>query len=161
MIMGQIFMALVSTCFGLLVSSGIFTVFVTVALVPRLAGKTHTNKKFMLYEDCICAGTILGCIFSVFNRNIEFGKWILENGILPERLWLWVGNFLLVVFGLFAGIFVGCLALAIAEMLNAIPIFIRRLDLKKGLVIVVAAMALGKLAGSLIYFSQSMFLYGG
>ncbi len=50
--------------------------------------------------------------------------------------------------------FVGCLALAIAEMLNSIPIFARRASYRHGLGIAVLAVAAGKLLGSLYYFWQ-------
>ena len=62
--------------------------------------------------------------------------------------------------GCFAGMFVGCLALAIAEMLNSIPILARRIGFRHGLGIAVTAAALGKAAGSLIYFVQKIFLSG-
>ena len=52
--------------FGLLSSGGVFTVFVTVGLVPRFADKTHTAHKIILYENSIVAGAIAGCIFSVY-----------------------------------------------------------------------------------------------
>ena len=58
----------------------------------------------------------------------------------------------LVIYGLFAGIFVGCLALAIAEMLDSIPIFARRMKFRHGVGIVILCMAIGKTIGSLIYF---------
>jgi len=65
------------------------------------------------------------------------------------------------VFGVFAGIFVGCLALAIAEMLNTIPVFARRIGFRHGLGVAILSVALGKLCGSLIYFTQQVFLCGG
>ena len=136
--------------FGLLSSGGIFTVFVTVGLVPRFADKTHTAKKIVLYENCIVAGAVLGCIFSVYGDFFieKFGKAALST--IPD--WgLW-GNLILAVFGIFAGMFVGCFAIAIAEMLNTIPIFTRRISLGKGVGIVMLCLALGKTVGSLIYF---------
>ncbi len=51
--------------------------------------------------------------------------------------------------------------MAIAEMLDSIPIFARRIGFRHGLGIAVIAMALGKMAGSLFYFYQKMYLYGG
>ena len=68
-----------------------------------------------------------------------------------------IGTLIQIVFGLFAGIFVGCLALAIAEMLNTIPVFARRIGFRHGLGVAILAVALGKLAGSLIYFTQHFF----
>ncbi len=136
--------------FGLLSSGGVFTVFVTVGLVPRFADKTHTAAKIVLYENCIVAGAILGCILSVYGDFFteKFGKAALN---LIPRWGLW-GNLILAVFGIFAGMFVGCFAIAIAEMLNTIPIFTRRISLGKGVGIVMLCLALGKTVGSLIYF---------
>lgn len=136
--------------FGLLSSGGVFTVFVTVGLVPRLADKTHTAVKIVFYENCIVAGAILGCILSVYPDFFTgiFGKRAID--VVPN--WgLW-GNLILAVFGILAGMFVGCFAIAIAEMLNTIPIFTRRISLGKGAGIVLLCLALGKTVGSLIYF---------
>lgn len=136
--------------FGLLSSGGVFTVFVTVGLVPRFADKTHTSTKIILYENCIVAGAILGCLFSVYGEFFTeiFGKKALS--VIPDwELW---GSLILGVFGSFAGVFVGCFAIAIAEMLNTIPIFTRRISLGKGVGIVMLCLALGKTVGSLLYF---------
>lgn len=136
--------------FGLLSSGGVFTVFVTVGLVPRLADKTHTATKIILYENCIVAGAILGCLFSVYPDFFEkiLGQSALGN-ISGWEVW---GSLFLATFGIFAGMFVGCFAIAIAEMLNTIPIFTRRISLGKGAGIVMLCLALGKTVGSLIYF---------
>ncbi len=79
-------------------------------------------------------------------------------GAATEGVWNFVGTLIQIVFGLFAGIFVGCLALAIAEMLNTIPIFARRIGFRHGLGIAMLAVAFGKLMGSIIYFTQRVFL---
>ena len=59
--------------------------------------------------------------------------------------------------GVFAGIFVGCLSIALSEVLDGIPIFARRVKLKMGLSIAVVAIALGKTVGSLVYFIKEFF----
>lgn len=136
--------------FGLLSSGGVFTVFVTVGLVPRFADKTHTAQKVILYENCIVAGAILGCLLSVYPDVVmQFGGLAALEQIPEWELW---GNLLLTIFGIFAGMFVGCFAIAIAEMLNTIPIFTRRISLGKGAGIVLLCLALGKTIGSLVYF---------
>ena len=106
--------------------------------MPRFAGKTHTADKVFLYEEMVIWGTIIGGVLSIFSPR--FG-----NLGLP-------GIIIIGVFGLFAGVFVGCLALAIAEMLDTIPIFARRIGFRHGLGIVVVAMAIGKMIGSALYF---------
>ena len=70
--------------------------------------------------------------------------------------WTLWGNWILAVFGIFAGMFVGCFAIAIAEMLNTIPIFTRRISLGKGVGVVMLCLALGKTVGSLFYFYQRL-----
>ena len=62
------------------------------------------------------------------------------------------GPALLCVYGISAGIFVGSIAVALAEILNTFPITFRRMGLKVGLFWVMLAMAAGKVAGSLYYF---------
>lgn len=59
-------------------------------------------------------------------------------------------------FGLFAGMFIGCLALAIAEMLDSIPIFARRISFRHGLGGAILGMAAGKICGSLFYFATEL-----
>ena len=146
------FLILICTSYGLLAAAGVFTVFVAVGLVPRFAGKTHTAKHLLLYEEMVIFGTLTGCILSVFSRYCQFGAWWQRT--FPERLSLLygIGTFWQAVFGLFSGMFIGCLALAIAEMLDSIPILSRRISFRHGLGLAVTSMAVGKLCGSLIYF---------
>ena len=49
-------------------------------------------------------------------------------------------------------IFVGCLVMSLAETLQALPVFSRRIHLAVGFQYVILSIALGKLMGSLIYF---------
>ena len=159
--LGKIFLGAISLSAGFLAAGGVFTVLITIGLVPRFAGKTHTGRKVVLYEEFVIAGTIIGCILSVFEKNCQFGNFLLKRGIMSEEVWTILGNIILLIFGVFAGIFIGCFALAIAEMLNTIPIFARRVGFRHGLGIAILSMALGKLAGSLIYFIQGIYRYGG
>lgn len=135
----EILLAICGLSFGLVAAGGVFTVLISVGLIPRFAGKTHTADHVFLYEDAVVTGTILGALASLFS----FGS------LHPPA---WLAVLLQCIYGGFSGVFVGCLALAIAEMLNAVPVFARRTGFRKGLGIAVLAMALGKLAGSLVYF---------
>ena len=148
-----LFLGVLGFSFGFLVSAGVFTVLVAVGLVPRFAGKTHTSKKVLLYEEMVVFGTIFGGIVSVFEPFLLLGNWVNATGIVSPDVWQIIGNFTLGVYGLFAGMFVGCLALAIAEMLDSIPIFTRRIGFRHGIGIAILGVALGKLFGSLAYFA--------
>ena len=142
--------------FGILAAAGVFTVLIAVGLVPRFAGKTHTANKVFLFEEMVVAGTIFGCILSVFDEILQIGKFVQEKFPNIMSFWLGSGNVLLGIFGLFSGMFVGCLALAIAEMLDSIPIFTRRVGFRHGIGIAILSMAIGKICGSLFYFLLEM-----
>lgn len=130
-------------CFGTLAAAGVFTIFAAVGLVPRFVGKTHTAAHIIVYENMIILGTVFGAIFSLFTDYVMFGKYIEQ---------MWIKYTLQGVFGIFSGMFIGCLALAIAEMLDSIPIFARRVSFRHGLGVAILSMAFGKLTGSLFYF---------
>lgn len=138
--------------FGLLTSAGVFTVFVAVGLVPRFAGRTHTAGKVFLYEEMVIFGSILGGVGSIFSEYIQPAVFLRAR--FDEVVWLWeaLGVVGQAVFGVFAGMFVGCLALAIAEMLDSIPILARRVSFRHGLGVAVLGIALGKFCGALGYF---------
>ncbi len=131
---------------GIMVSAGVFTVLFVVGLVPRFAGRTDTARCELFYEECLIFGAVLADVLSVFSirRSLGSGPHILLT-------------VLLVMIGIFAGIFVGCLSIALAEVLDGIPIFARRVKLKMGVSTAVLAIALGKIAGSLIYFINGFF----
>lgn len=151
-----IFLGILGMSFGLLAAAGVFTVLVAVGLVPRFAGKTHTANKVFLYEEMVVSGTIVGSFLSIFTRYSQLAAF--WQGKFPQfmDLWLMLGWILQGIFGLFCGMFVGCLALAIAEMLDSIPIFARRISFRHGIGLAVISIALGKLCGSLFYFISEL-----
>ena len=165
MYLRQIFLAFVGLSFGMLAAGGVFTVLVAVGLIPRFAGKMHVSRKVFVFEEAVIFGTILGSFLSIYERYSRFANYIIRNQIFgkadTDAIWYVIGTIILILFGVFSGMFVGCLALAIAEMLNSIPIFTRRIGFRHGPVIVGLGMALGKAVGSLIDFTQAVFLYGG
>jgi len=152
----KIILGVVGLAGGLGVSGGVFTTLIAVGLIPRFAGKTHTAKHIFLYEEMVVCGTILGGLISVFFPFLDI-MGLAEKIPLLENVYPYIGILILVIYGLFAGIFIGCLALAIAEMLDSIPIFARRMKFRHGVGIVILCMAVGKTVGSLIYFLKGFF----
>lgn len=159
-VLEQIFLAVLGGCAGFGVSGGVFTTLIAIGLIPRFAGKTHTARHIFLYEEMVVCGTLFGGIITVFFPFMKIHEWMESNSFLIG-LHQVLGPVFLTLFGLFAGIFVGCLALAIAEMLDSIPIFARRAKFRHGIGISILGMALGKTIGSLIYFIKEFFVYGG
>ena len=152
----EMFLAFVGGSFGLLSAAGVFTVFSTVGLVPRFAGKTHSAKEILLYENMIVLGTIIGCLMSIWpdtwNRTLVRLEEVTGNLVF----WVWFQNFWLILIGLFSGMFVGCFALSIAEMLDSLPIFTRRISFRKGIGLAICSVAAGKLCGALFYFCAGL-----
>ena len=165
MFIRQLLLFLIGISSGLIVSAGVFTVLISVGLIPRFAGKMHVARKIFVLEETVVCGTLVGGFFSIFRDWGMVGEFVREHELFgrnaTQGVWNFIGTLFLMLFGVFAGIFVGCLALAIAEMLNTIPVFARRVGFRHGLGIAILAVALGKLIGSLIYFTQQVYLYGG
>lgn len=163
MFLRQFFLGVWGLSFGLLSSAGVFTVLASVGLIPRFAGKMHVARKIFALEEAVVLGTLIGGAFSVYTESLKIGEFVCRNqlfGSQTAEIWTAIGMLSLSITGFFAGMFVGSLAFAIAEMLNSIPIFARRIGFRHGLGISITAAALGKLLGSLLYFSKEIFLSG-
>ncbi len=126
----QVLMAFIGLSGGFIIAGGIFALLSSVGVITRLAGKTHTGKYIKVYEDCITVGGTVGNLIYIYFLRIPVG--IIGCGI----------------FGLFSGIFVGVLALSLAEAVNVSAVFTRRIRLSKGIVYIVSGVAIGKLIGA-------------
>lgn len=135
MLIRHIFLGFLGIASGFVVSAGTFAFLIVIGVVPRMIGKCNRAAGTIHFENAIILGGILGNIASIF-----------------LQLRLPFGPLFLCAYGLSAGIFVGCIAVALAEILNTFPIVFRRIGLKQGLAFMMLAMALGKMAGSFYYF---------
>lgn len=124
---------------GLAVSAGTFAFVIVIGVVPRMIGKCNRAAETPHFENAIILGGIFGNIMSVFTK-----------------IRLPLGPLFLCAYGLSAGIFVGRIAVALAEILNTFPIMFRRIGLKTGLPWAMLFMALGKSAGAFYYFLQNV-----
>ena len=130
----ELLMGVTGLCSGLAVAGGLFALIISLGVVADFADRTHTARYILWYEDAVAAGGILGNLMSVYAISLPLGS-------------LGAG-----VFGIFAGVFVGAWAMALTEIINIIPIFARRLDLRRGLELLVLSMALGRTIGSLLFY---------
>lgn len=135
MFLRQAGLAIIGFCAGAVAAAGLFAFVVTIGVVTRIIGKSHTSVNSRCYEDCIAVGATLGNLY-------YFYKWPLPGG-----------NLFMAVFGVFSGIYVGCLVMSLAETLNAIPVMSRRLRLTVGLQYMILSVAVGKAIGALVYFA--------
>ena len=148
MLLKSIILLFIGLCSGLGVAAGTFAFFVVIRVLPRMIQKAKLEHKVIFIENILIRGVLFGTVLSFF---------------LWRKKWLYVifGKTLLTFYGLSAGIFSGCIAVALAEILDTFPTFFRRLKIKEhlaeGLLFV---MALGKMAGSLFYFFSGYGILG-
>ncbi len=122
---------------GLLVAGGVFAFITAIGVISRLIARTNTARFTWIYEDMVVLGGGLGNVISVMRLQIS------------------AGDILLSIAAVFAGIFTGCIAMALAEVIQIIPITISRIKLKTGLAYIVVSFSVGKLLGSLYQLLNS------
>lgn len=129
-----ILLALTGLSAGILVSGGMYALITTLGIINRIAQDTHTAGDILLYEECVIWGATVGNVLFVFDIAVPWG------------------TAALIGFGLIGGIYAGCLAIALAEVIKTIPVYIMRTGLTTGFGIIILLMALGKGIGGMIYF---------
>lgn len=126
---------------GIVIAGAVFAFIAIIGVVPRLAGKTGTSKYVRLYEEAIIFGGIIGSAAMVVDMYIPIGR---------------VG---VIIYSLLTGMFYGCLAVSLAEVLDVLPVLARRIRVRQGLRWFITALALGKLLGSVLYYFVPGFYY--
>lgn len=125
----------IGICSGGLVAAGMFAFVTMIGVVSRMTARTKTVRYIMLYEDLVVIGAAVGNVLFLYEPPL----------IMPMTGAVWR-----IVFGFFAGVYVGCLSIALAELLNVVPIFSRRIRLHRGLMAFVLTFAFGKMLGAVI-----------
>ncbi len=134
--------AVVAFLAGVGVSAGTFAFILVIGVVPRIMGRMEI-KDVVLIENVIVLGVVLGNISStfeviVYNSNFQYMDVL--------------GHAVMILYGISTGVFVGCISVALAEILHTFPILFRRFNLNKGLKLVIFSMAIGKVVGCIYYF---------
>lgn len=115
--------------------AGAYVAFIaSLGVYTRLEGWANSGKRILQTETLILLGTTIGNLITLYNIPVPFGQ---------------IG---LAVMGLFFGMFTGCLAAALADMVKLFPILCRRVNLRKGLPYIIAAIGVGKAVGTWIQF---------
>lgn len=130
----QIVLAILGISSGMLIAGGLFGFVVSLGVISDFADRTHTGNMVGLYETALALGGSLGNLVHIYQVSLGLGTWMLA------------------AFGIFAGVFVGGWAMALAEVLNVFPIFMRRIKLVGGISYIILSIAIGKGIASLIYF---------
>ncbi len=139
MLLKSFFLGLFGLCAGGVIAAGVFAFLAIIGVFPRLIGKTKTREHILLYETMIILGGSIGNVIDLYEFPIQIG-----------------GQVFLAVYGGMVGVFVGCLVMSLAETLKALPVINRRIHLAVGFQYVILSIAVGKLIGSVLYFSQGI-----
>lgn len=127
-------LAVIGICGGFFTATGFFALITMLGIINRYAQDTRTASDIIWYEECVIWGVTFGNLWFVFEPSLAIGT----------------GG--LAFLGLLGGIYAGCLAVALAETIKAIPIMVRRTGISKGLGVTILLFALGKGIGSVVYF---------
>lgn len=127
-----ILLAFAAMAGGAAIAAGYFAFISMIGIFPKLLSKIQYNRHYMLVENLLAYGAALGNVIYIFTIKI------------PLTL------FGFAILALFGGIFVGCLAGALTEVLNVFPIISRRFKIRKYLPYAIYALAAGKTAGSIV-----------
>ncbi|RCW64861.1 stage V sporulation protein AB [Saliterribacillus persicus] len=119
---------------GLIVGSGYVAVITVLGIIPRLTQISKTNRALRYYQWSVIFGALLGVYFSITTIGLS----------LPI--------FISIVWGFTHGIFIGMLAAALTEVLNVFPILMKRIRMRGNLLILLMAIVLGKILGSLFHW---------
>jgi stage V sporulation protein AB len=120
---------------GIVVGCG-FVAFLTVlGIIPRLIQLTKTKAFVRAYEWGVISGAVIGTWLGLRDMTFHFsGVW-------------------LIFIGLASGIFIGMLAAALTEVLNVLPILAKRIGIHEKTIILLMAIVLGKVIGSLFHWT--------
>ena len=137
-IVEELVLALVGLSAGAAVAGGLFSFIVELGVIADFADRTHTGDKLLFYETCVALGGIIGNIVFLFYsfapNAVSFASAYFASGAVQ------------VLFGIFAGIFVGC------WILNVFPIFMRRARIVRYASVFVIGAAIGKGLGAGLFF---------
>ncbi len=130
--MNILLLIIVGFASGTIVGSGIVALITLLDIVPRLAQLTKTYSKIRTYENAIILGATFGSIASITDFSVKA-----NSGFI-------------VIIGFCMGIFVGLVAAAIAEVVNVIPIIVRRNKIEGYVIYVLFALIAGKIIGTYV-----------
>ena len=137
-IIQEVALAIIGYAGGVSVAAGTFALITALGIVPRLAARKGVAGHVYTLASVIVLGGTIGSLLSVYH--------------FPMR----IGDVGLVIFGIFAGIFVGCLSMALAEAVKVFPVLCQRINLSYGIYLLIFMMAAGKFLGTLyqMYFER-------
>jgi len=117
---------------GVVIGAGFVSILTVLGIIPRLVHLSKSKYHIHLFPLAIIFGVLFGTYLSITDIT-------------------WNSHpFLLIFWGVTQGIFNGIIAAALAEILNVFPLLAKRVGLEKYILLLLMAIVLGKIVGSLI-----------
>lgn len=129
---------------GFLIGGVYIGLLIVLGVIPRMVQLIRLNRFVTYIISALLLGVLSGSVFSFFEYSTNYFRPVL------------------IVWGLFHGIFNGMLAAALVEVLNVFPLLARRLYLQKYMLSLLMAIVIGKIAGSLIqwiFLNELIYLF--
>ena len=134
----KIWLAVCGISAGLIVACGLGAFITMIGVITRMAWKSKTMKKIPIYENSMMTGAVVADYLYLSMPGFHLSQTV---------------SFLLLGFvGLLMGIYVGCVAMSLAEALDASAVLFRRIKFTGSSKYVLLAAAFGKLVGNILYF---------
>ncbi|HCC07373.1 MAG TPA: hypothetical protein DEP72_04355 [Clostridiales bacterium] len=135
LIMIEIVMMFIGFGAGAAIGLAVTAFIISVGIITKMVNVTGTKKYNNLYQNMILIGITTGTLAMIIDINFHINE-------------VWLG-----ILGFFSGVFVGIVAISLVEIINVLPVIKERIRIRTGLVYVVISIALGKMVGSIIYWT--------
>ncbi len=138
MLLAKCFVYLIIFASGILIASAFISFINSIGILRQYIIKTQTAKYITLYKVAIISSLIAGSTISYyldFTFNLKL-----------------VGEVIAAVIGLFYGVFIGYVVMALTEVFDVMPVWNNKVGFKINLMLTVLAVAIGKMIGSLVYW---------
>lgn len=127
----KLFESVLGFASGIAVGAGFVAVLTMLGIIPRLVQLSGTKHAIKQYTASVVLGTQVGAFLSFTSVGLSLTKIIL------------------IIWGLFHGVFIGMVAAALTEVLNVYPIITKRIRLSEYVLFLMMAIVFGKVFGSL------------
>lgn len=130
----NIFIGTIAFGGGLTAGSAAAAFLALLEVIPRLMQISDTRDYIKLYQGVLTFGFVLFTLiyFSEFHLNLS--------------------KYVAIPAGFLYGMFIGVFSSALAEILNVIPVLVKKLKLRDHLIYVIYTIMAGKVIGSLFYW---------
>lgn len=142
--MNYIFLCISGFSAGFITAAAYVAFISMLGIFPKIAAKTKTAKQCILYENCLIIGILTATLLQFFVNSNFFG-----SAATPSYF---MGIFLLILLGLFGGVYTGFLIGGLSEVLNVIPTYAKITHTQAKISLVLFFLALGKGTALLVQY---------